>query len=83
MGIKGQNAAALRRQADLQRQAEVAARKEREELIRQRKLLEQKRQETVKIAQQEDRGFVVQVEGLVSGTSAEDVQVRDCPDILL
>ena len=28
------------------------------------------------IANEEERGFVVQVEGLVYGTSAEDVQVR-------
>ncbi|GAA5903277.1 hypothetical protein JCM8208_002263 [Rhodotorula glutinis] len=68
MGIKGQNAA---RQ---QHQAEIAARRERAEAARQRKVLEDQRQKTVLIAQHEQQGFVVQVEGLVSGTSAEDVQ---------
>ncbi|GAA5838479.1 hypothetical protein JCM9279_003256 [Rhodotorula babjevae] len=68
MGIKGQNA------AQQQRQAEIAARKERAEAARQRKLLEDQRQKTLAIAQHEQQGFVVQVEGLVSGTSAEDVQ---------
>ncbi|GAA6051681.1 hypothetical protein JCM3770_001226 [Rhodotorula araucariae] len=67
IGIKGQSAAALR-------QAEMAARKERAGLLRQRKVLEAKRAEALKHAQEEEKGFVVQVEGLVSGTSAEDVQ---------
>uniref|UniRef100_A0A0K3CJ51 FGENESH: predicted gene_9.175 protein n=1 Tax=Rhodotorula toruloides TaxID=5286 RepID=A0A0K3CJ51_RHOTO len=74
LGIKGSNAAAQReaaRRANLER---MAAQKERAELIRQRKELEKERQEKVKIAKEEDLGFVVQVDGLVAGTSAEDVQ---------
>ncbi|BGP36511.1 hypothetical protein JCM10450v2_000408 [Rhodotorula kratochvilovae] len=67
LGIKGQGAAAMR-------QAEMAAKKERAELMRQRRVLEAKQAEVLKHAQQEEKGFVVQVEGLVSGTSAEDVQ---------
>lgn len=76
LGIKGSNAAAQReaaRRANLER---MAAQKERAELIRQRKELEKERQEKVNIAKEEDLGFVVQVDGLVAGTSAEDVQVR-------
>ncbi|KAL7340913.1 hypothetical protein BJY59DRAFT_111854 [Rhodotorula toruloides] len=74
LGIKGSNAAAQReaaRRANLER---MAAQKERAELIRQRKELEKERQEKVNIAKEEDLGFVVQVDGLVAGTSAEDVQ---------
>ncbi|KPV78252.1 uncharacterized protein RHOBADRAFT_50742 [Rhodotorula graminis WP1] len=76
MGIKGQNAAQQQQQLQRQqqRQAEIAARKERAEAARQRKVLEDQRRRTLDIAQHEQQGFVVQVEGLVSGTSAEDVQ---------
>jgi uncharacterized protein YggL (DUF469 family) len=40
-----------------------------------RKELEKEREEKLKIAEFEETGFVVQVEGLVYGTSGEDVQV--------
>lgn len=67
IGIKGTNAAAghsVRKQQQ----------RDRAELLRQRKELEKQRQETVKIAKEEELGFVVEVAGLVAGTSAEDVQ---------
>ncbi|GAA5856349.1 hypothetical protein JCM8547_000881 [Rhodosporidiobolus lusitaniae] len=71
-GIKGtSNAAALQRK---QQEARQKAEREYAELVRLRKEEVQKREEKVKIAQEEEKGFVVQVEGLVQGTSAEDVQ---------
>ncbi|GAA5980940.1 hypothetical protein JCM10908_003925 [Rhodotorula pacifica] len=71
IGIKGTNAAAAQRQAEILRKQQQ---KERAELLKQRKELEKQRQEKVKIAKEEDLGFVVEVAGLVAGTSAEDVQ---------
>lgn len=44
-----------------------------------RRQAEEDRAMQSKIAQQEERGHVVQVEGLVYGTSAEDVQVHNVP----
>lgn len=73
IGIKGTNAVAAQRQADLLRKQ---SQRERAEMLRQRKELEKQRQEKVKIAKEEELGFVVEVAGLVAGTSAEDVQVR-------
>ncbi|GAA6006624.1 hypothetical protein JCM10207_004997 [Rhodosporidiobolus poonsookiae] len=72
LGIKGSSDAAQQkeREAAQRRQAQ----REREEAVKARKMLEKERQETVKIAKEEECGFVVQVMGLVSGTSAEDVQ---------
>lgn len=67
IGIKGTNAAAAHTVRKQQQ-------KDRAELLRQRKELEKQRQETVKIAKEEELGFVVEVAGLVAGTSAEDVQ---------
>ncbi|GJN92252.1 hypothetical protein Rhopal_005282-T1 [Rhodotorula paludigena] len=78
LGIKGQGAAAHQREAARQANlARIAQQKEREEraaLLRERKVLEQKRQAQIQISKEEELGFVVQVEGLVNGTSAEDVQ---------
>lgn len=67
IGIKGTNAAAAN---SVRKQQQ----RDRAELVRQRKELEKQRQETVKIAKEEELGFVVEVAGLVAGTSAEDVQ---------
>lgn len=67
IGIKGTNAAAAHTVRKQQQ-------RDRAELLRQRKELEKQRQETVKIAKEEELGFVVEVAGLVAGTSAEDVQ---------
>ncbi|BGP21586.1 RNA recognition motif domain containing protein [Rhodotorula toruloides] len=74
LGIKGSNAAAQREAARRANVERMAAQKERAELMRERKELEKERQEKIKIAKEEDLGFVVQVDGLVTGTSAEDVQ---------
>ncbi|GAA6027028.1 hypothetical protein JCM8202_005614 [Rhodotorula sphaerocarpa] len=72
IGIKGTNAAAqARREAELLRKRHE---KERAEALRKRKELEAERERKVKIAKEEDLGFVVEVGGLVTGTSAEDVQ---------
>lgn len=74
IGIKGTNAAAqARREAELLRKRHE---KERAEALRKRKELEAEWERKVKIAKEEDLGFVVEVAGLVTGTSAEDVQVR-------
>ncbi|GAA5873223.1 hypothetical protein JCM3774_000087 [Rhodotorula dairenensis] len=71
IGIKGTNAVAAKRQADIVRKQ---TQRERAEMLRKRKELEKQRQEKVKIAKEEELGFVVEVAGLVAGTSAEDVQ---------
>lgn len=74
IGIKGTNAVAqARREAELLRKQQE---RERAEVLRKRKELEAEWQRKVKIAEEEDLGFVVEVAGLVTGTSAEDVQVR-------
>ncbi|GAA5897400.1 hypothetical protein JCM6882_001877 [Rhodosporidiobolus microsporus] len=72
IGIKGRSdqAAERRRQQEARAQAE----RERKELLELRKKQNKEREEKVKVAKEEEMGFVVQVEGLVSGTSAEDVQ---------
>ncbi|BGP12541.1 hypothetical protein JCM10213_004874 [Rhodosporidiobolus nylandii] len=72
LGIKG--GADMQAQRRREQEARLAAQKEREEMIKRRKEQEAERQKVVRIAQEEEKGFVVQVEGLVQGTSAEDVQ---------
>ncbi|GAA5909065.1 RNA recognition motif domain-containing protein [Sporobolomyces salmoneus] len=80
VGIKGSsNRQAQSEQEDKERLRVLRAEKvklerERREQLRLRKELEQDREEKFKIAEFEETGFVVQVEGLVYGTSAEDVQ---------
>jgi lipase chaperone LimK len=76
LGIKGSS----NQQAELERQRisraeKVRAEREKREQLRLRKELEKEREEKLKIAEFEETGFVVQVEGLVYGTSGEDVQV--------
>jgi len=81
LGIKGSSS-----QAQLQQQQErerlrfekserVRLEREKREAVRLRKEREKDYQERLAIAEQEETGFVVQVEGLVFGTSGEDVQV--------
>lgn len=83
LGIKGSSSEAQDRQ---RRDEERRARLEQQKAERARadaakreaaarKKAEEDRERQLSIAQQEDMGFVVQVEGLVYGTSAEDVQV--------
>ncbi|GAA5847798.1 hypothetical protein JCM3766R1_003205 [Sporobolomyces carnicolor] len=52
----------------------VRMERERREQLRVRKDLEREHEAKLQIAKAEETGFVVQVEGLVYGTSAEDVQ---------
>ncbi|GAA6059875.1 hypothetical protein JCM10212_007080 [Sporobolomyces blumeae] len=73
MGIKGVSNEAQER-ARAQKAERLKLERERRELLRARKALEKERLELVKIAEQEETGFVVQVEGLIYGTSGEDVQ---------
>lgn len=58
----------------------VRMERERREQLRVRKDLEREHEAKLQIAKAEETGFVVQVEGLVYGTSAEDVQVSR-PDL--
>ncbi|GAA5949816.1 hypothetical protein JCM3765_007702 [Sporobolomyces pararoseus] len=82
LGIKGssnQQAQLEQERQEKERQRLLRAEKvrierERREQLRLRKELEKDREEKLKIAEFEETGFVVQVEGLVYGTSAEDVQ---------
>lgn len=53
----------------------VRLERERREQVRVRKEQEKEYAEKLGVAEQEETGFVVQVEGLVFGTSGEDVQV--------
>jgi hypothetical protein len=73
LGIKGTSEA--QQQQRKAQEARQKAEKEYAELVKQWKVDQQQREEKVKIAHEENKGFVVQVEGLVQGTSAEDVQV--------
>ena len=55
----------------------MAAKKEEERRNREREIAQEKENEKLRVlAAIEERGFVVEVAGLVYGTSAEDVQVR-------
>lgn len=82
LGIKGSSSEAQDRQRrDEERRARLEqqkAEKARGDAARKeaaaRRKAEEDRERQLQIAQQEDKGFVVQVEGLVYGTSAEDVQ---------
>ncbi|ORY75065.1 hypothetical protein BCR35DRAFT_325903 [Leucosporidium creatinivorum] len=82
LGIKGSSSEAQDRQRrDEERRARLEQQKQekaRADAARReaaaRKKAEEDREVQLGIAQQEDMGFVVQVEGLVYGTSAEDVQ---------
>ena len=58
-----------------ERQEEKARQVQQRKMLEERGKLEQKHKEQTIIAEHEDKGSVVQVEGLVHGTSAEDVQV--------
>ncbi|GAA5844712.1 hypothetical protein JCM11251_007356 [Rhodosporidiobolus azoricus] len=73
-GIKGRSDQAAERRR-LQQEKERAQQEQKElRELRQKQEREREREEKAKIAREEDKGTVVQVEGLVSGTSAEDVQ---------
>lgn len=52
------------------------------EALRERKELEREREEKVIVYEKEEMGFVVQVQGLVFGTSGEDVQVKSTFSLL-
>ncbi|GAA6020754.1 hypothetical protein JCM11491_003519 [Sporobolomyces phaffii] len=58
----------------LERSEKVRIERERREQLRIRKELEKDYADNLRIAEFEETGFVVQVEGLVFGTSGEDVQ---------
>ena len=83
LGIKGSSSQAqLQQQQQQERERlrfekseKVRLERERRELVRVRKEQEKEYAEKLGIAEQEETGFVVQVEGLVFGTSGEDVQV--------
>ncbi|KAK4057990.1 hypothetical protein OIO90_000729 [Microbotryomycetes sp. JL221] len=69
VSVQGESARRRAQKAEIQKQREEK-RKQQE----QRKKLETQHAEQTRIAEQEDKGSVVQVEGLVQGTSADDVQ---------
>ncbi|KAM0793293.1 hypothetical protein ACM66B_000753 [Microbotryomycetes sp. NB124-2] len=74
VSVQGQS----QKQRELERQQKLqqdkARKAERIRQVEQRKKLEKQHAEQTRIAEQEDKGSVVQVEGLVVGTSADDVQ---------
>ncbi|GAA5923337.1 RNA recognition motif domain-containing protein [Sporobolomyces koalae] len=76
-GIRGSSNQVERERIEQQRNAKaerIRIEREKREQVRARKLLEKTHAAQMQVATQEETGFVVQVEGLVYGTSREDVQ---------
>ncbi|KAK4054944.1 hypothetical protein OIV83_000868 [Microbotryomycetes sp. JL201] len=76
VSVQGQSAKVKERERERERQQkqqqDKIRRAERKRKIEDRQRLEKEHAEQSRIAEQEDKGSVVQVEGLVTGTSAED-----------